>query len=76
MVASGKGIDRELELDMYTLLYLKWITNEDLLYSTGNSDQCYVAVWMEENGDMYMYGYLLCTWNYHNIVNWLYSNIK
>lgn len=19
---------------------------------------------------------LLCTWNYHNIVNWLYSNIK
>ena len=28
---------------MYTLLYLKWITNKDLLYSTGNSVQCYVA---------------------------------
>ena len=27
---------------MYTLLYLKWITNKDLLYSTWNSDQCYV----------------------------------
>ena len=26
--------------------YLKWITNKDLLYSTGNSAQCYVAAWM------------------------------
>ena len=33
-------------MDMYTLLYLKWITNKDLLYSTGNSAQCYVAAWM------------------------------
>ena len=31
---------------MYTLLYLKWITKKDLLYSTGNSAQCYVAAWM------------------------------
>ena len=31
---------------MYTLLYFKWITNKDLLYSTGNSAQCYVAIWM------------------------------
>ena len=22
---------------MYTLVYIRWITNEDLLYSTGNS---------------------------------------
>ena len=31
-----------------------------------------------ENGYMYMYTWvpLLSTWNYHNIVNWLYSNIK
>ncbi|MCH3812453.1 hypothetical protein LZB82_08870, partial [Campylobacter jejuni] len=29
-----------------TLLYLKWITNKDLLYSTWNSAQCYVAAWM------------------------------
>ena len=34
-------------MDMYTLLYLKWITNRDLLYSSGNSAQCYVAAWME-----------------------------
>ena len=32
---------------MCTLLYLKWITNKDLLYSTWNSTQCYVPAWME-----------------------------
>ena len=30
-------------MDMYTLVYLKQITKKDLLYSTGNSAQCYVA---------------------------------
>ena len=38
---SGKV--RESGIDMYTLLYLKWITNEDLLYSTGNFAQYYVV---------------------------------
>ena len=33
-------------MDMYILLYLKWIINKDLLYSTWNSAQCYVAAWM------------------------------
>ena len=33
-------------MDTYTLLHLKWIANKDLLYSTGNSAQCYVAAWM------------------------------
>ena len=42
----GGGILRELGMGMYTLLHLKWIANKDLLYSTGNSAQCYVAVWM------------------------------
>ena len=41
-----EGIVRELEIDMYTQLYLKWIINKVLLYSTGNSAQCYVADWM------------------------------
>ena len=35
-------------MGMYTLLFLKWITNKHLLYSTGNSTQCYVAAWMGE----------------------------
>ena len=33
-------------MDMYTLLYLKWITNKDLLYSTWNSAQGCVAAGM------------------------------
>ena len=40
----GKGTVRELGMDMHTLLYLKWITNKVLLYSTWNSAQCYMAV--------------------------------
>ena len=39
----GEGIVREFGIDMYTLLYLKWITNKDLLYSTGNSTQYYIT---------------------------------
>ena len=37
---SGEGIAREFGMDMYTMLYLKWINNKDLLCSTGNSAQC------------------------------------
>ena len=40
------GIVREFGMDMYTLLYLKWITNKDLLCSTWNSAQCHVAACM------------------------------
>ena len=41
-----EGIVREFGMDMYTLLCLKWITSKELLHSTGNSAQCYVAAWM------------------------------
>ena len=44
---NGEGIARKFGMAMYTLLYLKWITNKDLLYSTWNFAQCYVAVWMD-----------------------------
>ena len=43
---QGKRIVREFGTDMYTLLYLKWKSNSDLLYSTWNSAQCHVAAWM------------------------------
>ena len=43
----GKGLLGNLwGMDMHTLRYLKWITNKDLLCSTGNSAQCYAAAWM------------------------------
>ena len=55
-----EGIARDFEKVMSTLLYLKWITNENLLYSTWNSAQGYVQTGWErglgENGYMYMYG--------------------
>ena len=31
---------------MYTLLYLKWTTKGDLLFSSWSSAWCYVAAWM------------------------------
>ena len=56
----GEGVVREFGMDMFTLLYFKWVPNKNLLYSTGNSAQCSVPAWMEgalgENGYTYMYG--------------------
>ena len=55
-----EGIVRKFGMDMDTLLYLKWITNKFLLYSTWNSAQCYVAAWMGEAfGGEWIHG---CVW--------------
>ena len=44
---------------MYTFLYLKQITNKDLLYSTGNSAQCYMAARMGEGfGEEWIHVYV------------------
>ena len=43
---SPSEIVWEFEINMYTLLHLQWVSNKNLLYSTGNSVQCYVAAWM------------------------------
>ena len=55
MVTRGKYV-----MDMYTLLYVKWITKRDLLYSTENFVQCYVTAWMGgkfgDDGYTYIYG--------------------
>ena len=42
--ALGGGIVREFGIDRYTLLYLKRMTNKDLLYSTRNSAQHFVTI--------------------------------
>ena len=42
-VGAREGRAGESKVDMYTLLYLKWIPNKNLLYSTRHSAQCYVA---------------------------------
>ena len=63
MVARGKewedGIVRESGIGMYTLLCLKQMTSNILLYSTGNSAQCHVMVWMGgEFGGEWIHGYV------------------
>ena len=42
-----EGIVKDFGKVMYTLLYLKWITNKNLLYSTWNTAPCYMPAWME-----------------------------
>ena len=37
------GMNWEIGIGIYTLLCMKQIPNEDLLYSTGNSTQCSVV---------------------------------
>ena len=77
----GEGIVREFGMDMYTLLYLKWIINKDLLYSTGSSAQCYVAAWMGggfEGEWIHVYVWLspFADLKLLHIVNQLYPNKK
>ena len=48
--------ETEIRKACFTLLYLKQITNKDLLYSTGNPAQCCVPAWMGgEFGGEWMY---------------------
>jgi len=42
----GKQIDWQFGMDTCTPLCLKWIANKDVLYSTVNSAQRYMAAWM------------------------------
>ena len=48
MVAGGEEIVKDFGKVMYTLLFLKWITNKNLLYSTWNFAQHYVPAWIGE----------------------------
>ena len=54
----GERIVREFGMVMYTLIYLKCITNKDLLYSTGNCAQCYGAAWMGGGLGEWMHAYV------------------
>ena len=58
MVARVRvGRDRDFGKFMSTPLYLEWIANKDLLYSTWNPAQCCVPAWWEEGlqGEMDTY---------------------
>ena len=62
MVTKGEGragINWEIGIDIYTYIYIKQITNKDLLYSTGNSIQYSVMIYMgiesKKSGRTFMY---------------------
>ena len=67
---------------VYTLLHLKWVTNKDLLCSTGNSAPGYVAAWMGGGfeGEWVHVHIQLSPFtvhlNHHNIVNRLSDQIS
>ena len=44
----GEEIVKDFGKIVYTLLYLKWRTSKELLYSTWSSAQCKVAAWVGE----------------------------
>ena len=81
---KGEEVVREFGINMHTFLYLKWVSNKNLLYNTGNSARLCDSLdrgWgrdLEENEYTYMYGWvsLLSIWNYHNIVNHLRVHAK
>ena len=59
MVTRGEVINWGIRIDIYTLLYIKQITNKDSPYSTGISTQYsvmdYTGKESKKSGYMYMY---------------------
>ena len=53
------GINWEIGIGIYTLLYIKQITNKNLLYSTGNSTQYSIMTYMgKESTKEWIYDYV------------------
>ena len=54
----------EIGFDIYTLLYIKQITDENLLDSMGNSSQCSVSTSMGRKSKKWMCVYMcVCVYN-------------
>ena len=72
---GGRGMDWEFGIGRCKLLYIGWINNKILLYSTGNYIQ-YPGINHNGKECIYMYNWitLLYSRNLHNIVNQLYFN--
>ena len=57
-----EGVNWEIGINIYTLLYKKQITNKDLMYSTGNSIQYSAMAYMgKQSKKEQMYVYVLMT---------------
>ena len=58
---GGSGMDREFGIGRWKLLYLEWISNEILLYSTGDYIQSLVVEYDRrkyEKKNVYMYDWV------------------
>ena len=67
-----RGMDRQVETDIYTLLYVKQTTHKNLLYSTENSTQYSVMTYTGKEFKrvgICMTDSLCCTPETNNIVN-------
>ena len=59
---KGEEVVREFGINMHTFLDLKWVSNKNILYNTGNSARLCDSLdrgWgrdLEENEYTYMYG--------------------
>ena len=79
---QGEETVREFGTDMYTLLYLKWITNKELLYGAWNYAQCSMAAYL--GGEFEVEWIHVYIWlnpsavhlSYYSTVNWLCLNTK
>ena len=59
---KGGGLNQEVGINTYTLLYIKQITNKDLPYSARNYTQYFVITYNgKESGKEYIYVYIYIT---------------
>ena len=76
---AGVRINWDIEIDIYTLLCIEYMTNKNLLSSTGNPIQYSVMTYMgKESKKEWIYvsitDLLCCTEETNNIINKLYCN--
>ena len=65
---KGVGINWEFGINIYTLAYIKQITNKDLPYSTGNYTQYFVITYKgKESEKEYIYIIYIYTHLYNSI---------
>ena len=61
MVTKGEeegGIYQELRNNIYTVLYVKQVTNKELLYSTENYTQYFIKTYKEKESGKKMFIYV------------------
>ena len=69
-------INREVEMNIYTLLQTKWIINKDLYYTTGDATQYSAINYMGKESVKERISSTSETKTKSNIINQLYPQIK